>query len=374
MTIVPDAPHRAAYELSVAASDRADAVLSEQQCRDFHAGGYLSLPTLATAEEVSWLRVIYERLFDRRVGWNEGNFLDFAGPDDERPALPQILMPSLYEPALRASALHGRCLSIARQLMGSAAEFHFDHALTKPAHGGPFTPWHQDVAFYITYSTHRTITFWVALQEVGRDSGCLRFVPGSNHGPPLKHRHLHDDPRIHALEAIGVDEARAVYCPLPAGGATIHHNMTLHGAGPNISGVARWAYAMGFGPRSPDRVVPREFVWNRVSRTARNARFAQSLVGRERFAYMLRSALVRLRLHEQSRRAHRRRRDCGGPAKASSRCRQRRSRMNRRALAHVGPIASGAASTCAASRSASARRSKAKQISAPCGVRAMVAA
>jgi hypothetical protein len=289
MAIVPDVPREA--------TERVDCTLTEQQCRDFHTDGYLSLPTLATAEEVLSLRATYERLFNCRAGYSDGNFLDFGGTNDEQPSLPQILLPCLYEPALRVSALHARCLSIARQLMGPAAEFHFDHAMTKPARGGQLTPWHQDRAFYTTYSTHTTITFWLALQDVGRDSGCLRFVPKSNHGPLLQHRHLHDDPRIHGLEAIGVDEARALYCPLPAGGATIHHNMTLHSAGPNISDVPRWAYAMGFGLRSADPVVPREFAWNRTSRTARNARFAKSLAGRERLAYLVRTALVRLRLH-----------------------------------------------------------------------------
>lgn len=271
-------------------------MLTEEQCRHFHANGYLSLPRLATPDEVEALRVTYAGLFDRRAGWAEGNFLDFAGLNDEKPCVPQILMPSLYEPALRTSALHERCLSIARQLIGPAAEFHFDHAITKPAQGGPPTPWHQDMSFYTRATTHRTITFWIALQDVSRDDGCLRFVPKSNLGPLLKHRHLHDDPRIHALEAIGVNEAGAVYCPLPAGGATIHHNMTLHGADANSSDTARWAYAIGFGVRSPTRVVSREFAWNRTSRTARSARFAASLPGRARLRHLVCSALMRLRL------------------------------------------------------------------------------
>jgi len=296
MAIVPQVSDGIAVDLSTAAMERVNGGLTQQQCHQFHANGYLSLPSLATPDEVSSLRVMYERLFNDRTGWKDGNFLDFAGPDDEKPCLPQILMPSLYEPALRVSPLHQRCLSIAQQLLGSAAEFHFDHVITKPPQGGVPTPWHQDMAFYTTYSTHRTITFWVALQEVTRESGCLRFVPGSNHGPLLKHRHLHDDPRIHGLEAIGVNDTSAVYCPLLPGGATIHHNMTLHGAGANTSRAPRWAYAMGFGVRSSTPVVPREFAWNRVSCTARNGRYVTSLPGRERLAYMVRSALVRLRL------------------------------------------------------------------------------
>jgi hypothetical protein len=268
------------------------APLSADQVAFFHAEGYLALPPLATAAEVAALRAIYAALFARRAGWSDGNYLDFAGPDDEHPRLPQILMPSLYEPALRASPLHDRCHAVARQLLGPAAEFNFDHAITKPAQGGVSTPWHQDKAYYTRKTTHRTITFWIPLQPVTRESGCLRFIPRSHRGPLLEHRHLDGDSRIHGLEAIGVDEARAAYCPLEAGGATIHHHMTLHGAETNVSATDRWAYALGFGTRTATPIVSREHPWNRTP-TARELRFLQSLGGRHWVTWRLRSRLVR---------------------------------------------------------------------------------
>jgi len=268
--------------------------LTEAQVRFFHAEGYLALPPIMSEAEVAALRIVYEQLFARRAGWTDGNYLDFAGTDDSRPRLPQILMPSLYESALRTSLLHARCLAMAQQLLGPAAEFHFDHAMTKPAGGGPPTPWHQDKAFYGRETTHRTITFWVALQPVTAEGGCLRFIPKSHLGPLLEHRHIGGDRRIHGLEAIGVDEAQAVYCPLDAGGATIHHHMTLHGAGANVVGGERWAYAMGIGLRSATPIVPREYPWNRASRTAREARFLESLQGRHRMTSRLRRVLERL--------------------------------------------------------------------------------
>jgi ectoine hydroxylase-related dioxygenase (phytanoyl-CoA dioxygenase family) len=66
----------------------------------------------------------------------------------------------------------------------------------------------------------------------------MQFVPRSHREPVQAHHSINYDPRIHGLEVdAAVDTMRAVACPLPAGGATIHHNRILHYAGPNTSDV-----------------------------------------------------------------------------------------------------------------------------------------
>lgn len=234
-------------------------VLTDDQIASFHREGFLSLPSITTAQEIEWLRCVYHKLFETRAGWKDGNYLDFASHDDALVRIPQILMPSIYEPALRETQIYRNCFGIAKQLLGPSAEFVFDHAMTKPANGGPPTPWHQDKAFYTRKTTHETITFWMPLQPVTRESGCLRFIAKSNHGPLLEHRHLNDDPRIHGLEALNVDEANRVYCPLDSGGVTIFHHRTLHGADANIGDKPRWAYAMGFGVKAALPMIMHEF-------------------------------------------------------------------------------------------------------------------
>ena len=44
--------------------------------------------------------------------------------------------------------------------------------------------------------------------------------------------------------------------------ATIHHNRTLHYAGPNVSDIPRRAYILGFGVPATPRATPRRFPWN----------------------------------------------------------------------------------------------------------------
>jgi hypothetical protein len=273
-------------------------VLNDDQIAFFHREGFLSLPKITSAEEVDFVRGIYDRLFDARTGWRDGNYLDYTGVDDMVPArLPQILMPSVYEPALKETAIFANCQAIARQLLGPAAEFIFDHATLKPARTGPPTPWHQDQAFYGAGTAYFAITFWIPLQPVTRDSGCLRFVPRSNTGPLLEHRPLNGDRRVHGLEALEVDDAKAVYCPLDAGGATIHHYMTVHGADANCSGTPRRAYALGFGVRLAKPLVRREYAWNRGKNAPHEIRFRSSLSPWRRLKRTLRLQLVRLGLY-----------------------------------------------------------------------------
>ena len=73
-------------------------------------------------------------------------------------------------------------------------------------------------------------------------------------GPVLRHRSPGNDPRVTALECCDVfDPAQAQPCPLPPGGAAIHHCRTLHCAGPNASDVPRLAYILAFrGATTPN--------------------------------------------------------------------------------------------------------------------------
>jgi ectoine hydroxylase-related dioxygenase (phytanoyl-CoA dioxygenase family) len=85
----------------------------------------------------------------------------------------------------------------------------------------------------------------------------------------LPHHSIGHDPRIIGLE-VDHPEAwaeKAVPCPIPAGGATIHHCRTLHYTGPNRSSGPRRAYILGFGAPARPRAVPRDFYWLKMQQT-----------------------------------------------------------------------------------------------------------
>lgn len=260
--------------------------LTPDQITDFHEQGYLAVPRITSDEEIGFMRGLYDRLFERRTGWEKGDFFDFAGDDGagKVASVPQLLDPSKHEPALKSTMFRENAQAIAKQLLGPTAELVFEHAMLKPPRTGGETPWHQDEAFYPKFTNYRSVTFWMPLQAVDLKNGCLDFVPGSNKGPLLPHRSINNDPRIHGLEAVGADAKLRVSCPLEVGGATIHHYRTLHHAGPNGSDGPRRAYALGFGVRSPQYTQRTEFPWNLEKATARMKRSDDS-TGSMRHAY-----------------------------------------------------------------------------------------
>jgi ectoine hydroxylase-related dioxygenase (phytanoyl-CoA dioxygenase family) len=246
--------------------------LSPAQITRFREDGFVVLDAIAPPEEVLQLRQIFDRLFDEAAGWKKGAQFDLAGTDDGKgPArLPQLLNPVEFAPELRETRFRANALAIATQLLGDGTEPWFEHAILKPPQYGAATPWHQDEAHRNDPGTdYEQISIWMPLQEATQANGCMRYVAGSHLGAVLEHRSPNNDPRITALECIGSFRAElAVNCPLPPGGAAIHHCRTLHGAGPNQSDQPRRAYILAF--RGPVRANPEFFgyPWNGEKRTA----------------------------------------------------------------------------------------------------------
>ena len=236
--------------------------LVPEQLAHFREEGYLALDAVTTPEEVERLRGIFDRLFAAKAGWERGQSFDLAGTDEPGKAavLPQILNPAQFAPELAETQFRKNALDIARQLLGPDAEPWFEHAICKPARIGAATPWHQDEAHrYDPGVDYEQISIWMPLQPATEQNGCMRYIPRSHLGPILEHRSLDADSRKSALECIGeFDRNAAKSCPLPSGGAAIHHCRTIHGAGENHTTETRRAYILAFrnAPRpAPDRAM-----------------------------------------------------------------------------------------------------------------------
>ena len=252
--------------------------LSDEQVDFFHENGYLALESMTTATEVEWLIGIYDRLFVESAGREEGNQYDLAGTDeeDEPLSLPQLVNPINYAPELSDIQLKTNARQVAEQLRGPDVELQGEFAIMKPPETGAPAPWHQDEAYWKEELEYNSIGVWVPLQEATLENGCMQFIPGSHKSEVLPHHSIGHDPRIHGLEVDACDSSTAVACPLPAGGATIHHCRTLHYTGPNRSAGVRRAYVHTFAAPYAKRERPRDFYWQRQRRTARDERRRKS--------------------------------------------------------------------------------------------------
>lgn len=107
----------------------------------------------------------------------------------------------------------------------------------KPAHYGSAIHWHQDGAHA---ECEDIIKIWMTLDPVDEQNGCMEFIKYSHHRL-LRYQPDKSDPTGSFMKTNDneIDLSNRVTCPLPVGGATIHHRLTLHSTGFNRSNIPR---------------------------------------------------------------------------------------------------------------------------------------
>jgi ectoine hydroxylase-related dioxygenase (phytanoyl-CoA dioxygenase family) len=249
-------------------------VVGEAQRTAFERDGYLVLDGLVDAAELARVHELTHRLVAARAGWDRGDFFDLVGndKDDDAPAMPQLLMPQRYAPELARNALRDAAARIAAELLGEPATAEGEHVICKPPRTGPPTPLHQDEAFWSAATEYRSVSIWFPMCDAVPGNGCLRFVPGSHRGPVLDHHSFAGDPTNNSLELAAPERFAPRDAPCRAGGATVHHCRTIHGAYANRSDAPRLAYIFGFGLAARRRAAPRSFPWQDERRLLREDR------------------------------------------------------------------------------------------------------
>jgi ectoine hydroxylase-related dioxygenase (phytanoyl-CoA dioxygenase family) len=230
--------------------------LSDGQLRRYDEDGFLAIEHLIDDDTVAELREAYGEVLNRRVETPAGQMLGGR--------IRVIVWPA----AAHAAFAHNRALAVLRELadqvLGEASPT-FDMLIYKPPGDPEITPWHQDMAYSAQPFAPAgsdipswTIRFWIALDDVDEENGCMYFLPGYHREPLREHHVIAGDPSgasrlLELADPDGqVDLQRAVTVPLPAGGATMHSYGTPHFAGPNRSADRpRRAYIVNFA--NPNR-------------------------------------------------------------------------------------------------------------------------
>jgi hypothetical protein len=217
------------------------------QVAAFHRDGFTVIEEVTTRGEVEDIARLFARLYGRyRYFIRCRRAHDLGSGTNDIPQILEINGTVELEPALRDTVAFSRCRALAETLLGKKVEYRFDHGIYKPAFNNAATAWHQDGAYSLEpglVTTH----FWLPLQDVSVEMGCMHFIPGSHLEGLRPHRRRHG--HAHALEITDVDVSQAVACPLRAGDATVHFPRTLHYTGPNVTPWPRIAWSLEFGPR-----------------------------------------------------------------------------------------------------------------------------
>ena len=108
---------------------------------------------------------------------------------------------------------------------------------TKEPGSGQYVSWHQDS------------NYWgLAGSE---EAGCMRVMPGTHKGPPLKHEDLYNAANMltRGQEITqGIDETHAVLMPLKPGQMSLHNIRLAHASGPNLSTDRRVGISLHYMP------------------------------------------------------------------------------------------------------------------------------
>lgn len=186
---------------------------------------------------------------------------DHAGAQANR-ALFDRLQPALAAAGLGdydINGFHGTCPSLwdlvttprildcVQDLIGPDIVCWGAHFFAKPPGDLRRVSWHQDGPYWPMFPA-RTVTAWLAIDDVDEENGAMRVVPGSHRHGVLPFRESAADERN--VLWLTVDDIAAqgepVTLALRAGEFSLHSDMLLHGSEPNPSRRRRCGLAIRY--------------------------------------------------------------------------------------------------------------------------------
>jgi hypothetical protein len=257
--------------------------IANDSAEAFARDGYLSLGALTTADDIELIRSLLDPLFDRFDSMGD-RAIDYGGRREPGapPRVPEITHAAVLQPKLRETLAYKRCRELARELLGVPVGYTFDHCIFKAPHSKTPTDWHQDESYNAKPLPLWACHFWIPLQPATEQNGCMWFIPGSNrnglqphHAASKRYNGSNKLTTASTLAVANVDRSRAVACPLPVGGATVHSPLTLHYTGANETDGYRKAWILHFSAygRVRRELHPKVLAWRFRTNLARAKRF-----------------------------------------------------------------------------------------------------
>ncbi len=231
-----------------------DGNVGEADLARFRDDGFLVFEQLADAATVGALGAAYDQVLTGEVSC--------AGDRKLGGLVRQIMSPELHHPLFADNKALDAGRAIARQILHvDDPHIGLQMLIYKEPGQTAETPWHQDFAYVgmpftpagATVPFDASVMFWLALDDVDTDNGCMHFVPGGHLAPLQSHYVASGDPedpgRLLAIREPekALDLTTAVACPLHAGGATMHSFGTPHyTSGNRTTDRRRRAYIFNF--------------------------------------------------------------------------------------------------------------------------------
>ncbi len=198
--------------------------------------GYLFPVEAITPGEAGDLRRATEELIERTRGQHDVFHYAFN-------------VPHLVLPGVHALVRDSRILDPVESLMGPDLLLWSAGFFIKEPRTTDFVGWHQDLRYWGLDDDSQEITAWIALGDVTRENGAMRFMPESHRHGMVEHRDtwLESNQLSRGQElAVDVDENQAVDVELRSGEMSLHHGSLYHSSPANGSGSRRIGLTLRF--------------------------------------------------------------------------------------------------------------------------------
>lgn len=210
-------------------------LLTAGQLAKYNQNGFLSpLPALNPAaalelrEYMDWLVTEVVSADDRRNGYSINNYHRVCEP----------LHDLITHPVISGYAI---------DVLGPEVVCWSTHAFCKLPGDPMEVPLHQD-ANYWPFTPTKSVTVWLAVDDVDAENAAMRFAPGSHLGGSLDHDELPLDGSVVLNRRVsghdGFDDT--FVNELRAGQVSLHTDLLLHGSRPNRSTRRRCGIAIRY--------------------------------------------------------------------------------------------------------------------------------
>ncbi|MCY3991794.1 MAG: phytanoyl-CoA dioxygenase family protein [Caldilineaceae bacterium] len=223
--------------------------LTQDQIDSYRQNGFVVLHDFLTPEELeTWRQAVdgavrqrgKQKMFNKEVDEDqEETYYDFVF----------VQRINLWQDSLdvRRLILDPRLGRMASDLAGvEGVRIWHDQALIKQPWANP-TGWHLDNPYW-SYSSRKTLSLWVALDDATLQNGCLYFLPGSHKTATYDNagigENIGDIFRVYPQW----QDIMAAPAEMKAGSASFHNGLIAHGAGANMTPGWRRAMTCGFMP------------------------------------------------------------------------------------------------------------------------------
>jgi len=146
-------------------------------------------------------------------------------------------------------ALNENMLDIVEKIIGPDILLWSVEFFIKEAKSKSIVSMHQDLTYWGLDDDQMQVTAWLALSLSDQNSGCMEFVKGSFKNPILPHNDTFEQNNLlsrgQEIELPIKDDEKTKIILNP-GEISLHHGLTIHGSGPNVSNDRRIGVAIRY--------------------------------------------------------------------------------------------------------------------------------